>query len=201
MAKKPAKAAKKSAAKPTVLNPGPRSAPAVAVISEQAFRKLHSAVKSAEADKNESVGRTGSLIAQAVEKHNLNKKAYNWFRQLDRTSNNKLADLVDQFQHLCEIGGINKRIAEQQEMFSATERGTVASEPPPDDDEEVTAKPAVTTPVPRAGSFAEKMRQANGGTPAEKQKEAIEEHKTKGPTPQEIKQIADRAEATSTAKH
>lgn len=139
------------------------------IISASAFGNLMNQIGIAEASKIESAGRIGGLVSDAVAKHNVNKKALGWYRQARRLNGAKLRDLLEQFEHYCDIGGLNEQAHQQDEMFSAAERGT--TEP----------------------SFAEKLskaRKGNGANGVPKRKP----RRTSTPTADEVRAIANRAE-------
>ena len=61
---------------------------------------------------NEAASATGELremIANAVEKKHLHAKAFGWIRQLDKMENEKIAEVLDHFDHYRDVAGIDKR--------------------------------------------------------------------------------------------
>lgn len=139
------------------------------IISASAFTALIKNLKAAEAEKNSSVGEMGHYVKDAIEKHNVNRKALSWYRAAERMDDTKLRDLLEQFEHYCDVGGLNTRAHAQDEMFDAEERGTV--------------EPAPTT-------FAEKLASSRKGNGAPTRKP----RRAKKPTAEEVAAIADRAE-------
>jgi hypothetical protein len=111
MAKKPngrPKPAREEAASPAVQT--------IKVIDEGSFKKLVKAVENAEADKNEAVGSIGSLVANAIEKKHLHKKAFSIYRGLKRLSDAHLALTLSHLDHYREIGGLDERASRQMEL-------------------------------------------------------------------------------------
>lgn len=95
----------------------------VQMIGERDFAALVRAIRSHEADKNESVGAIGSAVNNAVDKKNLDKKAFGMFRTLARMSDNKLATTLAHLEHYVTIGGLQERADKQREMFARPEVG------------------------------------------------------------------------------
>jgi hypothetical protein len=90
---------------------------AMKVPSQGKFRSLMKQIKAAEADKNESTGRIGSLIANAVERDHLDKKALAILRTLERASPQRGALTWAHLQRYVEIYGLNELWSRQGEMF------------------------------------------------------------------------------------
>lgn len=167
MAKKPQKRGRKPAAKRTESTRKASPSETMQVISESAFKSLLSKIKGAEADKNEAVGSIGSAISNAVEKNHLDKKAFSLFRTLQRMSDNKLATTIAHFDHYREIGGLDERAANQEQMFERTE----VSEIDPED-------LAVPQTAAERKSFAQQYKDSHGGKSVS---EVTQEHR--GATP------------------
>lgn len=90
----------------------------IKVPSEVILKKLVRALKGHEADKNEAVGNMGSLIAQAVEKHHLDKRAFRMANTLGRLEDHKLAITYFHLLHYLEVLGVPERAKAQEEMFA-----------------------------------------------------------------------------------
>jgi hypothetical protein len=103
----------------------------ITCISERDFIALYKAVKSAKADKNEAVGRHGSLIAQAVEKKHLHKRAWALFQKLDALEANQLAETWWHLEQMIMLGGLDQRMKQQLEMFDRD--NLKPAEPPADE--------------------------------------------------------------------
>src|SRR5215468_11107280 len=133
--------------------------------SDRKLKELLKTVKSAEADKNEAVGRKGGLIASAVDKDHLDKKAWAWLCQAERMSALKGSTTLNHFLHYVAVLGLEERWKQQAEMFAREQTDPAL-------------RSARKEPEPLPGSFAEKVRQAkaaagNGtGKPAPKPRRA-----------------------------
>jgi hypothetical protein len=152
------------------------------VPSETRLKRLLREAKSADADKNEAVGRKGGLIASAVEKDGLDKKAWNWSSQLERASPNKGSTTLAHFLHYVRCLGLEEKWAEQLKMFEREE-----------------TDPALAN-QPKPGSFAAKVaqaREANG--PATRR--VTRRERRKPLTPEEVQAAADRAEESAEQVH
>jgi len=135
MAKKPngrPKPAHKEAASPAVQT--------IKVIDEGSFKKLVKAVENAEADKNEAVGSIGSLVANAIEKKHLHKKAFSIYRGLKRLSDAHLALTLSHLDHYREIGGLDERASRQMELGLQPGEGEPEVEVEADDGDENVVK-------------------------------------------------------------
>lgn len=93
--------------------------PAVmAVPSEAEFGRIVRSVRSHEKDKDAAVGSLRQVIATGVEKHHLDKRAFAIFRSLAKLSNKQLATTLAHLDHYREVGGLEQRATEQEQMFN-----------------------------------------------------------------------------------
>jgi len=141
------------------------------------LKRLMSAVDAADADKNESVGRKGSLISQAVERDHLDKKAWADLCSYKRMSPIKARYRYRHFLHYLKVFGLEEAWDEQAEMFEQPK----AAAPKPD-------------------SFAEKVRQGADAVREQTRTTTLTNPK-QTPSPAEIKRVADRAEAVTETTH
>lgn len=79
------------------------------VISGVKLKQLLAADRRADHDIGELVGQRGEAIAQAVEKHNLNKRVYGIIKKLDRLPPEKLKIDLDDLEHMLDASGLRER--------------------------------------------------------------------------------------------
>lgn len=134
----------------------------MSIPSETKFKTLVKQVTAAESDKNESVGRIGALISNAVEKDYLDKKAFAMFRAMKRMSPGKYRITKAHFDHYCASWGLDEAAEAQGELVTPEEDSPALAAPKK-------TKAAKTkkngTAEPRPGSFAAKMREAQSKVP------------------------------------
>lgn len=178
-----ARASKARAGKPQSEAAAPSDV--IKVPSEGKLKALLRACKGADADRNEASGRKGSLISNAVERDHLDKKAWSYACALEKMSQQKGAITWSHLLHYVECLGLQEKFDQQEEMFARPEIGEAEEEA----DVAAVSNGKGAKP-PRAGSFAEKMKQ-------QQQRTTTLTDVSKGPTPEEIKRVADRAEGTT----
>jgi hypothetical protein len=138
----------------------------MSIPEEGKFKALVKQVTAAESDKNESVGRIGSLISQAVEKNHLDKKAFAMFRAMKRMSPSKYNTTKSHFDHYCEIWGLNELGSAQAELVERTETDPALKTAAKGKKAKAEKTPkAKKGTEPRPGSFAEKMKTAQSKIP------------------------------------
>jgi hypothetical protein len=81
------------------------------------LRSLMKQIRSAEADKNESVGRIGSLISNAVERQRVDKKALSMLRALERQSLMKGRTTWEHLLHYVREYGLLEKWGSQERLF------------------------------------------------------------------------------------
>jgi hypothetical protein len=95
--------------------------------SEGQLRSLMKQIRSAEADKNESVGRIGSLISNAVERQHVDKKALSILRSLERQSLQRGDTTWRHLLHYVRATGLLDKWAQQGVMFEEAPDGVSAN--------------------------------------------------------------------------
>ena len=108
-----------------------------AAISAPKLKSLLKAKRGAKTDTGEINGRVVQMIAEAVEKHHLHRKAFGAIVHLDRMEPEKIRDYLDCFEHYLDISGIGKR-AESVERLPLGD----ANETGGNDDEDDASEPA-----------------------------------------------------------
>ncbi len=93
-------------------------APTIKMTDPAAFKKLCSAVHNATADADEARAQIGGLISAAVEKRHLDKKAFAFYRVLNKMSDVKLATTRAHLLYYLEIGGIDERCERQGQLLA-----------------------------------------------------------------------------------
>jgi len=91
--------------------PGALPAGSKPAINQKKLRSLLSSARSARADISEIAGGMGEAIAKAVENDHLDRKAFNMVRALDKLEPDRLADVLENFEHYLDISGLNERAA------------------------------------------------------------------------------------------
>lgn len=103
--------------------PGALPAGSKPAINQKKLRSLLSSARSAQADITEIAGGMGEAIAKAVENDHLDRKAFNMVRALDKLEPDRLADVLENFEHYLDISGLNERAASAPRLPIGEEDG------------------------------------------------------------------------------
>ncbi len=160
----------------------------IKVIPAASLKSLETELKGLRAKKDGAADAVKKRIQKASSTQHLNTEAFALYEKVKKKDDKKLAVFMAHFEHLCEVGGINKRATAQGELFARPEIGEKEPAKP------VAAKPrpsVPSAPKPSASASAPKEipfdSQANGdGTRTLTRPTLV-------PTAAAIKEIAERA--------
>lgn len=153
----------------------------IRVIPAASLKSLESELKTLRTKKDGAAEAVKKRIQKASSTQHLNKEAFTLYEKWKKKDDKKLAVIMAHFEHLCEVGGLNKRATAQGELFARPEIG-----------EKEPAK-AAAPKVPSASAGAPKeipFESPGGGTRSLVRPSLV-------PSPAVVKDIADRAAAGS----
>jgi hypothetical protein len=99
--------------------PSGQAAPqSLKVIAETDFKRLEDSIRNAERDKNEAVSIIGGLVNAAVDKKNLDKRAFAIYRRLSKLSDLHLHTTLAHLDRYRAIGKLDERASQQGQLLS-----------------------------------------------------------------------------------